>query len=427
MATLPSESDLIQQEQTSNAQSLNLSNGEAFDAKVIRDGDSTIDILCGEPWHRGDPCPSVDHNYMNASQSFTLADVNGIHKTRIAFCQCKLTDPYNQLLDASIFPAMHKQPEMGFMFSLLESYYMESLALKKLAYDFITMLRRKTTWDFPEDVPNVYSQFRHAVRVWHTLQTLKQSSKAHNIDSIMESLVSGWPKKNVMVSCFACPQPGFNMDEDPVDEEELCLQGKRKPDDPDDIALLAHMGLYTELLKYVNYMKAAPDSTEKSMCVKLKAAQNQNKAKFAGVIAVTCVRHSMFLHHSMVDLEKGKKFALTNFALIGALFNLVLPPHIVLTYDIACQYSINLLKCFDTNFKGTKYFDQLKDTIVNIYQWLLNYSNRMGRTCSEQIEDLWAEAKQASGMTKEMNPGHHMDTLTALQNNWNPCQNVKAL
>uniref|UniRef100_A0A0W0FT55 CxC2-like cysteine cluster KDZ transposase-associated domain-containing protein n=1 Tax=Moniliophthora roreri TaxID=221103 RepID=A0A0W0FT55_MONRR len=266
MPTLSSKSNLVQQEQTSSAQishwdsrSQNPSNG-----------------------HRGDPYPGIDYDYVNASQSFTLTDINGIHKTRIVFCQCKLTDPYSQLLDGGIFPATHEQPETGFTFNLLESYHVESLASKKSVYDFITALRRRTNWDFPEDVPDVYFQFCHALR----------SGQAHNIDSIMEALVPGWPKKNVMVFCFACPQPGFNIDEGAINEEDL--------QHLITLFLLAngHFGLQkNDILEYVDYMKKVANSTEKSTCVKLKAAQNQNKAKFAGivtsgVVAITCARHS---------------------------------------------------------------------------------------------------------------------------------------
>jgi hypothetical protein len=43
----------------------------------------------------------------------------------------------------------------------------------------------------------------------------------------------------------------------------------------------------------------------------------------------------------------------------------------------------------------------------------------MGRTDGERIEGGWSEAKQAGGMTKEMNSGHRHDTLTDFQNDWN--------
>jgi hypothetical protein len=43
----------------------------------------------------------------------------------------------------------------------------------------------------------------------------------------------------------------------------------------------------------------------------------------------------------------------------------------------------------------------------------------MGRTDGERIEGTWGEAKQAGGMTKEMNAGHRHDTLNDFFNDWN--------
>ena len=53
------------------------------------------------------------------------------------------------------------------------------------------------------------------------------------------------------------------------------------------------------------------------------------------------------------------------------------------------------------------------------YRWSLNFTRWMGRTDGEHIEGGWSEAKQAGGMTKEMNTGHRQDTLSDFQNNWN--------
>jgi len=49
----------------------------------------------------------------------------------------------------------------------------------------------------------------------------------------------------------------------------------------------------------------------------------------------------------------------------------------------------------------------------------LNYTPGVGRTDGERIEGGWHEAKQAGGMTKEMNTGHRHDTLSDFQNHWN--------
>ncbi len=130
------------------------------------------------------------------------------------------------------------------------------------------------------------------------------------------------------------------------------------------------------------------------------------------------------------------RYANTDYALHGALRNLALVKWIVLTYDIACQYSINLVQRFkDAAQQGIfshsifSVVDRLHLLVPKMhlqghkddcrYRWSLNWTKGMGRTDGERIEGTWAEAKQAGGMTKEMNAGHRHDTLNDFFNDWN--------
>ena len=120
----------------------------------------------------------------------------------------------------------------------------------------------------------------------------------------------------------------------------------------------------------------------------------------------------------------------TDYALWGALKNATKNKYIVLTYDIACQYSLSLKKRFIKLFPS---FVSLLERIIHLvpklhlqghkeqcqYNWSLNYTPGVGRTDGERIEGGWSEAKQAGGMTKEMNTGHRHDTLSDFQNHWN--------
>lgn len=80
------------------------------------------------------------------------------------------------------------------------------------------------------------------------------------------------------------------------------------------------------------------------------------------MVGITCARHSTFKRDGIVDLHVGERcvylyltlfffsplvsYANTDYALYGTLRNLALVKHIVLTYDIACQYSISLVERF---------------------------------------------------------------------------------
>jgi hypothetical protein len=45
----------------------------------------------------------------------------------------------------------------------------------------------------------------------------KRSGQCHGIDKHFPKRVPG----GVVVPCFACPEPGFNMEEEDLDDEEL--------------------------------------------------------------------------------------------------------------------------------------------------------------------------------------------------------------
>lgn len=99
-------------------------------------------------------------------------------------------------------------------------------------------------------------------------------------------------------------------------------------------------------------------------------------------------------------------------------------PH-VMSYDIACQYSVNIIKRFRERFP------LLASKLEGII-WLLpklhaqahkiacqilftfNYMLGVGRTDGEEIERFWAEMILAGGMTKQMNGGHRHDILNAI-------------
>ncbi|THU94665.1 hypothetical protein K435DRAFT_667945 [Dendrothele bispora CBS 962.96] len=403
--------------------------------------------------HNGDECPLATRGHFCAIR---IVDINGIHETQIQYCHCSSrVDQFQQLMDAGLFPATTTNPETAVTFNLLETFNIDSLVSKKSAYDFATALRRRTNPDFPDRVPNIHPQFLRVLRVWRALQMFKQSGQGHGIDDAMQEFVPGWRGRNLIQLCLACPQVGFNMEEE-VDEDEwkhvetlflsadghFGLQRKSKVEDPDDVALTGDMGLFPEERVYAEYVSKVQDSTEKTTCAHLKAANMQNKAKFiglviSGVIAVTCARHNFFLHGGMVNLTRGEKFNLTDLALAGVLSFLLLVRHIVLTYDIACQYDKNLVKRFKENFIGTPFehlgLDEIVDRFLCLvpkmhlkghipncqYEYSLNFTPNVGRTYGEGIEGIWAEAKQAGGMTQEMNAGHRIDTLNALQNDWN--------
>ncbi|KAJ6489120.1 hypothetical protein C8R45DRAFT_929812 [Mycena sanguinolenta] len=230
------------------------------------------------------------------------------------------------------------------------------------------------------------------------------------------------------------------MDKDDLDDEELRwalgLQRKSKTDDPDDVALTEGKSCFPIDSEYQEYVKNSKNSTEKSTCARLNTANFQNKLKFkgcvvSGIVGVTCARHSTFKRDGVVDLNVGERYANTDYAVRGVLRNLHLIRTLLLTYDIACQYSIHFVEQFKNAVKDGIFPSSVLAILLVPkmhlqghkddcrYRWSLNWTKGMGRTDGERIEGTWAETKQAGGMTKEMNAGHRHDTLNDFFNDWN--------
>ncbi|KAL1712183.1 hypothetical protein EV715DRAFT_214149 [Schizophyllum commune] len=408
----------------------------------------------------GGECPSASYE---KPISFTVVDVTGIHTMLAVFCCCATggSRRLEHLLASQIFPATFKQPTTGFTFNVLRDFHQHTLSSKKNVYDYVDALKRKTNSIFPHKVPDIYRQFLRAQRYWRATSTLIRSGQCHNIDAKFPYR----PKGNIIPPCFACPEPGFNIayeeweDVDPdMDHVQLLclmldghfgLQRLAKVDDPDDRSLLTMLGadgLFPNDDHYNNYLRdAGAVSVEKSTCANFSAVAMQNKYKFAncvitGVVGAECARHCCFL--SMVDLQAGEKYANTDYALTRALKRIVGANsldrakyfhRIVVTYDVACQYSVNLGERLQNGFPDiSDVIDRIKMYVPKFhlaghkddckFLHALEWLARAGRLHGEGIEQTWSEAKQAGSYTRQMNHGHRHDTLTDLFLYYNECK-----
>lgn len=123
-------------------------NGEFFDRRDISELGHVITLGHDD---RGGRCPQFDYAL---AVDFILVDVTGIHQTKFAFCQCVAVsqDRMDHLLRSQIFPATVKRPTMGFTFSLLRDFHLQTLSSKKSPYDYISAVRCRTNNAFPDDV-----------------------------------------------------------------------------------------------------------------------------------------------------------------------------------------------------------------------------------------------------------------------------------
>ncbi|KAF8576795.1 hypothetical protein K439DRAFT_1366257, partial [Ramaria rubella] len=132
-------------------------------------------------------------------------------------------------------------------------------------------------------------------------------------------------------------------------------QKKKKNDDPNNISLGNSNGYFAEDQTYQKYLNESGESQEKSTCAHLKAVNMQNKTKFknvqvTGIVMIVCARHGLILPGSVVDLQKGERYTNVGYALTHALREAVHLPFLGFTYDVACQYIVNIHKRFEQSF-----------------------------------------------------------------------------
>jgi hypothetical protein len=102
---------------------------------------------------------------------------------------------------------------------------------------------------------------------------------------------------------------------------------------------------------------------------------------------------------------------------------------LVVSYDIACQYSKNFYTRFNTSpFLNLPDYD-IKFMINKFhlpghkedcrYPYSFNYVKGVGRTDGEGIERFWSTHNHLSGSTSRMAPGFRLDTLNLHFMDWN--------
>ncbi|KAJ7799140.1 hypothetical protein B0H14DRAFT_2904257 [Mycena olivaceomarginata] len=310
-----------------------------------------------------------------------------------------------------------------------------NLESKKAVYDYLGAILR-TDNSFTTDVPNAYANFRRVVRVWNYLTLKKRAEPGFNSDP----------------NCPKTPHHlrHCNQSQRTLDGNFQCNQFNKNTD-PDDISLCAGKGYFPPHNEYKAYLAKIPVSCEKSTCNYLNVVNKQDKKKFKNMAVtgtVNCQCSHVFILSS-IDLQLGERFANTDAALAREIrqhkpskeFEVVLRFEVddidkVTTYDIACEFFINLESRFQQHFP-----DLAED--VKAIQWGVPslhvqghqdscnylfgtaYMECIGHFHGETAEHYWPEANQLGLHVRQMNNGHRQDTLIIHHGDWNHKKTMK--
>ncbi len=150
-----------------------------------------------------------------------------------------------------------------------------------------------------------------------------------------------------------------------------------------------------------------------------------------GVGAVVCARHTFLRKNGVCDLQKGERYVNMDYILASTLVDVTLC-HLLIVYDIACQYSkhlrarlSDLRSELDVDLNGVGITVAIPKGHIKAHgkacqsPFSLNYLPGSGQTDGEGVERDWAHMNALTASTREMGPGNRHETLDDHWASWN--------
>ncbi|KIO33174.1 hypothetical protein M407DRAFT_18033 [Tulasnella calospora MUT 4182] len=404
--------------------------------------------------HDGLFCPTS-----HEADTFTMRvlHTSGQHEVRFRTCGCTEKPRWEQLLDVDIWPATELKPQTGFTMEVLRHQRCFSLRGKtslKEYYDALVDLTSPA--EHKDGIPSLYNQFRLAVRQYRVLAMYMRAGKPNGSTPVQ--------KGELCVKCPACPEPGVNLprnwDLDRMKQlhyvrflagdgnfklQRLAKRGSSTS--AGTKSLLGDSGFWVPNSTIKHYLAETsmaadePLNQKKSACNTMAgdpgySPEGAKALDVTGIFAVSC-RHIFICPNGVVDFHKGEKYRYVDVCFSGPLNHSYAAGlrYFVITYDIACKYGVNFKSrcCTPTcNFvlipteKGeintifcVNKFHQESHEDGCAAKNALEYTKYVGRTCGEGVETIWAKMNWLRYTTREMSPGHRIETLSEHFNDWN--------
>ncbi|KAJ3537962.1 hypothetical protein NMY22_g5368 [Coprinellus aureogranulatus] len=342
-----------------------------------------------------------------ANESFVVIDSEAIHTVILDYCGCeRAVGKVEQLLRYRLFPATTTNPRTA-----------------------ATFRNRNKAW-------------LRMVREWRHVRLLKRKGRGHIADGIQNPAPG-----DCAVLCPACPYPGINMpeklDDIPLSERWLFavfiaidanfrLRRKDVSSDSVDPTLNAGRAYVVNEREFREHLeKHGSMEDDKSTCnnhdaIKSASMRGGKGTAASGMGSAQCGRHDMKRPCGVGDLQKGERYVNMDYFFISTLFLFALV-RLIVTYDIACQWSKNLhARCAAYAKTKPNTFSEKPDLDIKFavpkfhlpahipacqLQYSLNRLPGVGRTDGECPERLWSTFNGLAYSTREMGPGSRRDTL----------------
>ncbi|KIL54859.1 hypothetical protein M378DRAFT_91785, partial [Amanita muscaria Koide BX008] len=343
-----------------------------------------------------------------------------------------------------------QNPTTAATFRTLHHFQLLNFEAKCSAYEYFQTLVRETDNTGLIQVKDRYKEFLRMTHEWRHLKMMKRAGRRHDD--------SGAKKEgSCAILCPACPQPGINL---PVNWENapddtawlytlfLALDAnfrmsrKKVSNEECDPCLTQNRGYFVDNSDYQDHLKTyggqrqAPSTCVSHDAVNSADTKDARGLLITGIGTVDCARHDMKRPNSVGDLQKGERYVNMDYLFYSGLKSTLIR-RMVISYDIACQWSINFETRMQTCFPRTWLVNNTTTTDV-ILRFLIpkfhlpahvekchqdfsfNYMPKVGRTDGEAPERGWSRINDLSNSTREMGPGSRQDTIEDNMNdsNW---------
>ncbi|KDR67025.1 hypothetical protein GALMADRAFT_106020 [Galerina marginata CBS 339.88] len=381
-------------------------------------------------------------------------DTTGLHEIALDFCNCEHRQPqFIQLLRFGWFPATVGFPHTASTLRLLKFFQMLSFESKASAYEFYQTLSRLTDNTGTKIPRDRYRTLLRIIREYRHIKMLKRAGRGHSVGG-----AAGTTQGECAVICPACPHPGINLpngwEKAPENmrflytlflaiDANFRLKRKMVSSHASDPSLSHGWSYFVEendfkdfLAEYGPIIVQAPSTCSNHNAVN----KNNGEAGFAatGAGCVDDARHDMKRPCAVGDLQKGERYINMDYLFCSTLRDNDLV-EVVVSYDIACQWSINLWERFEkypswmhVDPNGKKTFRYLVPKFhlpahVKKCQtkYSFNYNPNVGRTEGEGVERGWSHINPVATSTREMGPGARRDTLDDHFGDWNWVKTTK--
>ncbi|VDB89320.1 unnamed protein product [Peniophora sp. CBMAI 1063] len=399
--------------------------------------------------HDGLSCP----NPRPRQGLLTVLDVLTVASVRVNYCACGTLDSnakVTQLLRVCWWPATNVEPRTVLTFSLLEHYYSLNATGRTNMYDYYTALHRLTDNTGTRPPKYRYKEFARAVRCYQNLRNGCLAGRAHDPDGFAGLSSQGQPP-SVIVECPLCPRMGENTPDPATIPEEMWhyysfkiaidgnFKAKLKNRNLLDVPLQDGWSYFAPNAPYTEHFKKYGHEPEAKYCdsnfAAVDHAQTPSQKRFSvnGIVSCVCSRHGYYLRHCTGDLKFGEQFSPIDFLVLSVLGIYAHDiDEILITYDIACSYSVN----FPTRME--RYPEHLRIDLSSMHivwavpkfhlrghgprcrGWLnLAYTRWVGRTHGEIVEAGWAELNSVALSSREMAFFSRHETLENVMSNIN--------